>query len=134
MLVEWNYDRQWNEMRKKSTVWSIPLHHQKLKKKTKKTEPKFTPSVGQWQFSLTGWSFVSVCCAYTQIGRLSSTSAIFLSFTCLNKHSIFMLSDAFHQIYKKFKLRKRAFKPATKIYRRSIKFGWMIFWYLKINV
>lgn len=123
---------QGNEMRKKSTVWSIPLHHQKLKKK--KTEPKFTPSVGQWQFSLTGWSFVSVCCAYTQIGRLSSTSAIFLSFTCLNKHSIFMLSDAFHQIYKKFKLRKRAFKPATKIYRRSIKFGWMIFWYLKINV
>lgn len=121
-------------MRKKSTVWSIPLHHQKLKKKTKKPEPKFTPSVGQWQFGLTGWSLLSVCCAYTQIGRLSSTSAIFLSFTCLNKHSIFMLSDAFHQIYKKFKLRKRAFKPATKIYRRSIKFGWMIFWYLKINV
>lgn len=82
--------------------------------KKKKTEPKFTPSVGQWQFGLTGWSLLSVCCAYTQIGRLSSTSAIFLSFTCLNKHSIFMLSDAFHQIYKKFKLRKRAFKQQQK--------------------
>lgn len=124
--------RKWNEKKINSMKYTITSS--KIKKKTKKPEPKFTPSVGQWQFGLTGWSFVSVCCAYTQIGRLSSTSAIFLSFTCLNKHSIFMLSDAFHQIYKKFKLRKRAFKPATKIYRRSIKFGWMIFWYLKINV
>lgn len=137
MLVEWNYDRQFNK--NKEMKWEknqqYEVYHYIIKNlKKKKTEPKFTPSVRQWQFGLTGWSFVSVCCAYTQIGRLSSTSAIFLSFTCLNKHSIFMLSDAFHQIYKKFKLRKRAFKPATKIYRRSIQFGWMIFWYLKINV